>query len=167
MNYYFFWGGVCSNWARSKFTIDDVEYNCVEQYMMAKKAETFNDEDIQKRIMSSDNPRNQKALGRKVKGFTDEKWDKVKYQIVVDGCYAKFTQNDAFKEYLMSLGDKHIVEASPYDKVWGIGLAPDDPKRHDKSNWRGQNLLGEALMLVRSSIISGIKPTTTKETNYE
>lgn len=145
-----FWGGFMSQWARSPFEHDMKRYNCAEQFMMYHKAMHFNDFETAAKILSTDHPREQKALGRQVKGFNDESWDTVKYDIVRDGNMCKFEQNPEFEEWLLETGDKYIVEASPEDRVWGIGLAEHDERIYDSGNWDGQNLLGEVLMEVRN-----------------
>ena len=150
-----FWGGCFSQWYKADMVIDGVSYNCCEQYMMASKASFFGDEEICKQIMSTKDPKKQKALGRKVCNFDAAKWDSVCRDIVYRANYAKFNQNeDCFKE-LMETGDKTIVEASPYDKIWGIGLAEDDPRALDRNQWQGTNWLGEAIMKVREKIQKG------------
>lgn len=151
----FFWGGSFSQWAKSKFIIDGVTFSCGEQYMMYKKALMFNDYESAKKIMESDNPREQKALGRKVKNFDKKTWERYCRDIVYDGNVAKFTQNPDMLDKLMFTKDKTICEASPYDKIWGIGLKYDDPRAKDRSQWKGTNWLGEAIQRVREDIVSG------------
>ena len=149
----FFWGGIFSQWAKYNFTDEyGVIYNCAEQYMMAQKAKVFQDKETYDKIMASTNPKEQKALGRKIKNFNDETWDKYKIDVVRTGTYLKFLQHPELKEYLLSTGNKVIVEASPYDKVWGIGLSETDPLRLDPKNWKGQNLLGFIIMQVREQL---------------
>lgn len=150
--YVFFWNGVFSQWYPSKFVIEGVEYNCCEQYMMAQKALLFNDLESHKMIMYSKSPDEQKGFGRRVKGFDKDKWEAVCKEIVFDANMAKFTQNPKMLEELMDTEDLEIVEASPYDKIWGIGLHETDPKVLDKSQWQGTNWLGEAIMQVRDVI---------------
>jgi ribA/ribD-fused uncharacterized protein len=147
-----FWGGTYSQWCPSKFTIDGIEYNCCEQYMMARKAKLFGDNDAYREIMKSKDPAYQKQIGRQVKGFEKNEWESICRQIVYDGNYAKFTQNPVMKEELMATGDMEIVEASPHDKIWGIGLHETDPRAWDKSTWKGTNWLGEAIMQVRETL---------------
>jgi len=147
-----FWNGIYSQWHPSNFTIDGIEYNCCEQYMMAKKALTFNDQESYKMIMYSDNPRDQKAFGRRVKNFNAEVWSVISREVVYQANYAKFTQNPELRKQLMATGDLEIVEASPYDKIWGIGLGEEDPRAWDKSQWEGTNWLGEAIMRVRETL---------------
>jgi ribA/ribD-fused uncharacterized protein len=151
-NMVLFWGGTYSQWCPSKFTIDGIEYNCCEQYMMARKAKLFGDNDVYREIMKSKNPSYQKQMGRSVKRFDKNEWESICRQIVYDANYAKFTQNPAMKEELMATGDMEIVEASPYDKIWGIGLHETDPRAWDKSTWQGTNWLGEAIMQVRKKL---------------
>jgi ribA/ribD-fused uncharacterized protein len=148
----FFWGGTFSQWATSKFEIDGVEYNCCEQYMMAKKALVFNDFDACREIMLEKQPALQKAIGRKVRGFNVSKWEPVCRKIVYDANMAKFTQNPKMLEELLATEGREIVEASPEDKIWGIGLHETNPLAWDKETWQGLNLLGEAIMKVRDTI---------------
>jgi ribA/ribD-fused uncharacterized protein len=151
-NYVFFWGGICSQWYASEFKIDGQKYSCAEQYMMYKKALLFEDEEVANAIMRTQNPREQKALGRKVRGFDKDKWEEVCREYVYEANYAKFTQNPKLLEELMSYGDREIVEASPEDKIWGIGLHETDERVHDKSQWQGTNWLGEAIMRAKEQI---------------
>ena len=150
--YIFFWGGTFSQWAPSEFEIDGVKYVTAEQYMMAKKALLFEDVDSYNKIMSTKGPKEQKALGRKVKNFNKDKWEAVCREIVYDANYAKFTQNPKMMAELMATGNREIVEASPEDKIWGIGLHESDFRVHDKSKWQGTNWLGEAIMQVREKL---------------
>lgn len=148
----FFWGGTYSQWCPSPFEIGGFQYNCCEQYMMAQKALLFDDFVSYTKIMETKQPAEQKALGRKVKGFDKDKWESVCRQIVYDANYAKFTQNPKMMAELMATGDREIVEASPEDKIWGIGLHESDERVHDKSKWQGTNWLGEAIMQVREKL---------------
>jgi hypothetical protein len=150
-----FWGGTFSQWCPSYFQIDGVEYNCAEQYMMAKKALLFNDFDSYREIMLEDQPSTQKALGKRVKGFDKVKWEKYCRKYVYDANYAKFTQNPKMLKELLLTGTKEIVEASPEDKIWGIGLHETNPLAWDKSTWQGTNWLGEAIMQAREAIKTG------------
>lgn len=144
--YVFFWDGVFSNWHKCNFMIKDINYNCVEQWMMAQKAALFNDDYIYEKIMFSTNPSEQKKLGRQVKNFNEKIWSQQATRIVTNGVYAKFDQNPKIKEDLIRLGkNRNFVEASPYDLIWGIGLSSDDDRCLDPKNWRGKNLLGLVL----------------------
>lgn len=150
-NFIFFWGGPFSQWYKSRIQVGDVTYNCCEQYMMAQKALLFGDTETYEKILKTKNPNEQKALGRTVKNFDSAKWNAVCRKVVYDANLAKFS-DPTLREYLISTGDKEIVEASPYDKIWGIGLGQDDPNRFDKSKWQGTNWLGVAIMEVRETL---------------
>ena len=117
--------------------------------MMAEKARLFKDEYSLKKILSETSQKNIKALGRGVKGFSDKVWNENKVKIVYRGNIAKFSQNRYLYNILMSTGDKVLVEASPWDRIWGIGMASDNPNVTDPRKWRGENLLGFTLMRVR------------------
>ena len=157
-DYVFFWGekyenGFLSNWYPCEFIVDNVKYWCTEQYMMAKKAELFGDSEVQAEIMASKNQKEIKDLGRKVHNFDGTVWDKNKKSIVLDGNLAKFSQNEKLKSMLLSTGDKILVEASPYDKIWGIGRSVrDGVNLKIPTNWLGENLLGFILMEVREKL---------------
>jgi ribA/ribD-fused uncharacterized protein len=150
--YVFFWNGIYSQWYSSRMTIDGIEYNCCEQYMMHQKALTFGDTIIAEMILESSDPKEQKALGRKVSGFNKDKWDDVCIGIVFKGNLAKFSQNELLKKTLLSTDDKILVEASPYDKIWGIGLAEDHSDIEDPSKWKGLNLLGWSITMVKKEL---------------
>lgn len=138
-----------SQWYPCQFEVEGVTYTSAEQYMMAEKAKLFGDEEIRAEILNTDDPRMCKALGRKVKNFDKAVWDKEKEHIVRKGNTKKFLQNSALRNFLLSTGDKVLVEASPTDRVWGIGLGKNNTDALDPQKWRGQNLLGFALMNVR------------------
>jgi ribA/ribD-fused uncharacterized protein len=144
--------GVFGQWTPSPFTVDDVAYTCAEQFMMAEKARLFGDEATRAKIVATASPREHKALGRQVAGFVSATWDRSCLGIVVTGNRAKFGQNPDMRAALLATGDKLLVEASPLDTIWGVGLRADDPRIHDRAQWRGQNLLGEALMRVRAEL---------------
>lgn len=112
----------------------------------------FNDEETAKKILKVNDPKKVKALGREVKGFDEKKWNDQKLQIVIQGNLLKFSQDENLKKALIETKNKVIVEGSPYDKVWGVGLKWDDPKILDESKWQGENLLGIALMEVRTQL---------------
>src|SRR5262245_33030073 len=149
----FFWRGPLSQWHKSRFTIDGVTYSCAEQYMMAQKAVLFKDQETLDEIMASDSPRVQKALGRKVRGFDQSKWDSLAREIVYRGNWGKFTQNEDLCKLLMATKGTTLVEVNPSDTIWGIGLAEDDPRAQDRKTWRGKNWLGEVLTKVREDIL--------------
>lgn len=152
LEYVFFWGGYLSNWYKSPFTIEGISYCCVEQYMMAGKARLFGDKVAETNIMKSTNPRYIKQQGREVKGFNTREWEEARVDIVREGNLAKFKQDARFKKYLKETRGKILVEASPYDKIWGIGLSKDEPSVKDPRTWRGNNLLGYVLMDVRDEL---------------
>ncbi len=138
-----------SQWYDCFFTVDGVQYHTTEQYMMASKARLFGDEEVFNEIMVADTPSEYKKLGRKIHGFEQGLWDANKYDIVVKGNKAKFSQNSNIREFLLSTGDAIIAEASPYDTIWGIGLGREDAQKGTVEQWQGENLLGCALMEVR------------------
>ena len=138
-----------SQWYDCYFEVDGIQYHTTEQYMMASKARLFGDEEVLLEIMESYHPHDYKKLGRKVRGFVPEPWDAEKYDIVVAGNKAKFSQNADIREFLLSTGDAILVEASPYDKIWGIGLDRETAMKGSVEQWQGENLLGCALMEVR------------------
>lgn len=150
--YVFFWNGIYSQWVHSPMVIDGVEYFSCEQYMMHQKALFFGDTEIAEKIMESLLPSLQKALGRQVKNFNVDRWNKVCVGIVYKGNLAKFTQNEEFKKELLETGDRIIVEASPYDQIWGIGMGEEEEGIEDPINWKGQNLLGWSIMMVRQHL---------------
>lgn len=144
--------GVFGQWTPSVFVVDGVRYGCTEQFMMAEKARLFGDEATRATILAAADPRDHKALGRQVAGFAQDVWERERLPIVVRGNRAKFTQNPDMRAALLATGDKLLVEASPLDRIWGVGLRADDPRIHDRARWRGLNLLGEALMQVRAEL---------------
>ena len=150
--YVFFYGSCFSQWAMGGMEIDGNLFNCCEQYMMCKKAELFKDKESFNKIWSASDPAKQKALGRKVQNFDKDKWEAIARDVVYKANYAKFTQNENWKQQLLATGDKIIVEASPTDCIWGIGMSCDDPGIEDPANWRGTNWLGEAIMKVREQL---------------
>lgn len=152
--FHFFWKGPLSQWFKRDFTLHGVKYNCAEQYMMACKAILFNDQKALKKIMEATNPYDQKAYGRNVEFFEVGTWEIGAKDYVFNGNYAKFTQHEDLKGILLSTGEKTLVEASPYDKLWGIGLTEDDPRAQDRATWPGRNWLGEVLTNVRNKIRS-------------
>lgn len=163
LDYLFFWGhqpkkegslseSCFSNWWFSPFQVSVTTYNFVEQFMMSYKADLFNDKEMSARILESSNPSEIKKLGRMVHNFDEVVWNEYKYSIMLNALYAKFMQNQQLKQFLLSTGEKILVEASPYDKIWGIGLKKEDAKVTSPLKWKGENLLGFALMEVREEI---------------
>jgi ribA/ribD-fused uncharacterized protein len=147
-----FYGSHMSNWYRSDFTLDGVTYSSSEQYMMAQKATLFKDDEALAKIMATKDPKAQKALGKKVKGFVKEEWEAVARPLVYKGCLAKYEQNATIAADLLSTDNDELVEASPTDRIWGIGLAVDNDDALDKTKWRGTNWLGQVLMRVRDTL---------------
>ncbi|KAF1022832.1 MAG: N-glycosidase [Acinetobacter bereziniae] len=141
-----------SQWFPAKFEIDGVAYQSTEQYMMAQKAKLFKDEAIFQKILQTDDPKKIKALGRMVQNYQDDVWGTHRYEIVVQGNLAKFSQNKDLQQFLQGCSEQIIVEASPVDQVWGIGLAADHSDATDPLKWKGLNLLGFALMDVRKQL---------------
>jgi ribA/ribD-fused uncharacterized protein len=152
----FFWGNKSpfSNWHSAVFEIHGIRFNCSEQYMMYKKAMLFEDVETAKKIVATTNPAKQKALGRQVKNFEQETWEQHCKQIVYEANYAKFTQNENLLKALFKTKGSTLVEASPVDFIWGIGLAESDPRAKDRSQWRGKNWLGEVLTKLRNDLIN-------------
>ena len=158
----FFWGHtpkhaeigkhVLSQWWPATFSIDDQLYPTAEHYMMAQKAKLFGDEVTYLDILSAAGPAEAKALGRRVKGFNEEVWAAHRFQIAVRGNTAKFGQNASLEDWLIGTGNVVLAEASPVDRIWGIGLAADDKRASDPQTWRGLNLLGFALMEARAAL---------------
>lgn len=155
MTYTFFWRteSPFSQWHQSPFVVNGMVYNCAEQYMMQQKAVLFEDDESARKIMQSNSPTEQKRLGRKVKNFDGTVWNQHRKRIVYAGNYAKFTQNPALKEALLQTEGTTLVEASPVDRIWGVGLAEDDPRIHDPQQWRGNNDLGYILTQLREALL--------------
>jgi len=159
----FFWGhkpqvpgrideSCLSNWFPAKFNVDGIEYATTEHFMMAEKARLFGDEDIRSRVVVANSPGKAKSLGRRVSGFDEGIWTQNRYNIVVSGILAKFTQNKDMGELLKKTGSKVLVEASPHDRIWGIGMGKDNEHVENPRLWNGLNLLGFALMEVRECL---------------
>ncbi|MDX8341741.1 NADAR family protein [Draconibacterium sp. IB214405] len=141
-----------SQWFRCAFNYQGFPFHSTEQWMMHQKAIAFNDHRSCCGIMQTETPKAAKEIGRKVKNFNEEIWKRYRYGIVVFGNILKFSQNRELGEFLLSTGNKVLVEASPVDFIWGVGLTEDDPAITNPDNWRGDNLLGFALMEVRDFI---------------
>jgi ribA/ribD-fused uncharacterized protein len=162
-NFLFFWGHqpawdgtitkTClSQWWVAPFVVDGVTYPTAEHWMMAGKARLFNDEEAFRKIIAADSPRNAKNEGRLVKNFDPDQWEENKFQLVVEGNFHKFSQHPALRQFLLDTGNKVLAEASPLDRIWGIGLASDNPAIQYPAKWNGENLLGFALMEVRDKM---------------
>ncbi len=144
--------GCLSNWYLSDFTVDGMKFSSMEQYMMYKKAITFNDTAIAKQILDTDNVSVIKNLGRQVSNYNNTVWNGIRQIVVYEGLLAKYTQNEELKSFLKSTGDTMLAECAVNDRIWAIGLLMTDPNRFDMSKWQGQNLLGFATMLVRNKL---------------
>lgn len=144
---------VFSNWYLSTFVYMGITFNCSEQAMMWLKAMFFGDVDTAKEILAEPVPRKQKALGRKVKGFNKEVWDAVCVDLMVPVLVAKFQQDERCLAAMVESEGTELVEASPDDTIWGVGLEENDPRVLDRSQWLGSNLLGATLMRARPTIL--------------
>jgi len=163
LKYLFFWGHTTphptdvgkeclSQWYSAKFVVDGLQFPTAEHYMMFRKATLFCDDAAARDILRAPNPGAAKALGRSVRGFQEATWQENRLSIAVDGNYAKFSQSAPLRQFLLNTKERVLVEASPVDRIWGIGLAVDDPHVENPLEWRGLNLLGFALMDVRERL---------------
>jgi len=163
IKYLFFWGhrpskdgsiiaSCLSQWWECEFVVDDILYKSAEHWMMAEKARLFEDEEVLEKIINCKSPAEAKKLGRQVRNFDGKKWNEHRYEIVKKGNHFKFEQNAEMKNFLLNTRNRILVEASPVDPIWGIGLAKDNEKVNDPNQWKGLNLLGFALMEVRDEL---------------
>lgn len=157
----FFWNGPFSQWEPSCFVLDGIDYNCAEQYMMAEKARRFEDEEALEQILEAEDPRTQKSLGRVVQGFTVDGWEEDQdngypfcWNVVWRGSMAKFSQNAHLLRDLLATEGTTLVEASPHDRIWGIGLRESDSRARSREHWRGRNWLGEVLTHARAHLVA-------------
>lgn len=141
-----------SQWHPCAFTVAGRAFTCAEQFMMHGKALLFGDAEVAAQILAAADPRAHKALGRKVRGFDDVRWKAAREAIVYAGNHAKFTQAPALRAALDATAGTTLVEASPMDRIWGIGLAASSPHATDPARWRGQNLLGKILTRLRDDL---------------
>lgn len=144
--------GFLSNWYLSDFSINGISFTSMEQYMMYQKAVCFQDENIEKQILATKDVAKIKELGRCVSGYNDQYWNGVRQIIVYEGLLAKFTQNELLKKQLKDTQNAILAECAVKDCIWGIGLSMNDSNRLKPELWKGQNLLGFALMMVRNKI---------------
>lgn len=162
-DFIFFWGHTrdkeekitekcLSQWWKCNFMENNIIFCCAEQYMMYKKAELFKDYEYAWKILENSEPKEIKRLGRLIRNFDETYWDIYKQAIVLQGNILKFSQNSELKEYLINTKHKILVEASPYDHIWGIGMKKETRGINNPANWRGQNLLGFTIMEVRDRI---------------
>ena len=162
VKYLFFWGhqvkgntiskSCFSQWYTSPFNDGENRFATAEHYMMYGKAKLFGDVDAMKKALDAKNPGAVKAIGRSVKGFDHVVWNENKFELVVRANLAKFESNDELKAFLLNTGKRVLVEASPVDKIWGIGLAEDNEAAQNPNLWKGENLLGFALMETRERL---------------
>ena len=144
--------GYLSNWYLSEFKVDSIQFSSMEQYMMYKKAIVFNDTKIAKEILETTDVSKIKTLGRQVLNYNDTHWNGVRQIIIYKGLLEKFSRNEDLKKRLLNTGNDILAECAVQDKIWGIGLSMKDVNRWDMEKWRGENLLGFALMLVREEL---------------
>lgn len=141
--------GYLSNWYPSVFSIDGITYSSMEQFMMYKKALYFDDRKVAAQILATQDVSEIKKLGRLVSGYEEHYWSGIRQIIVFEGLLEKFGQNYNLKNNLIHTGNAILAECAVRDRIWGIGLSMKDPERMDKTKWKGQNLLGYTLMMVR------------------
>ena len=144
--------GYLSNWYMSPFTADGIRFSSMEHFMMYRKAVAFGDRDRAAQILDTEDVGRIKELGRLVSGYDDNYWNGIRQIVVYEGLYAKFSQNEELKRLLQATGRAVLAECAVKDRIWGIGLSMDDPDRLDRRKWKGQNLLGYALMMVREKL---------------
>ena len=144
--------GYLSNWYLSQFCVDKIVFSSMEQYMMYKKATCFGDDKIAEQILGIDDTARIKELGRFVTGYSDHYWSGIRQVVVYEGLLAKFLQNNGLRERLLDTGNRIIAECAVKDQIWGIGLSMGNPDRLDLKKWKGQNLLGYSLMMVRDKL---------------
>lgn len=144
--------GYMSNWYPAVFTVDSVSFSSMEQFMMYRKAICFSDSVVAAQILAIDDVAQIKALGRMVSNYDESHWNGVRQIVVYEGLLAKFSQNGDLKEKLKATGNALLAECAVKDRIWGIGLSMSDPDRCDKAKWKGQNLLGYTLMMVRERL---------------
>lgn len=144
--------GFLSNWYLSDFSVEGIKFSSMEQYMMYKKAVLFDDSDIASEILNTDDVVLIKEFGRKVSNYNDSVWNGMRQVIIYKGLIEKFMQNEDLRKALLDTGDNILAECAVKDQIWGIGLSMTDNNRHDINAWKGQNLLGYSLMLVRDEL---------------
>jgi ribA/ribD-fused uncharacterized protein len=145
-----------SQWWPSPFVVDDAVYATAEHWMMAAKARLFEDREAEQRALAAGSPAEAKKEGRLVRGFDETTWERERFRIVVEGSVHKFASDPALSSFLLGTGSKVLVEASPMDRVWGIGLAANDEAASHPERWRGLNLLGFALMQARERLLTQV-----------
>lgn len=149
--------GFLSNWYLSDFTVDGIKFSSMEQYMMYQKAVMFKDKDIASQILKTNDVARIKDFGRQVSNYNDSVWNGMRQIVIYKGLLEKFRQNEKLKKALLDTGDDILAECAVSDKIWGIGLSMKDSNKNDIKRWKGQNLLGFALMLVRNELRESAK----------
>ena len=144
--------GFLSNWYHSEFKIDGINFTSMEQFMMYQKAMCFCDQTIAKKILTTHDVAQIKKFGRQVSNYSENRWNGIRQIVVYKGLLAKFSQNLNLKDLLKATGDNLLAECAVKDTIWGVGLSMSDPDRLDITKWKGQNLLGYSLMMVREKI---------------
>ncbi|MFF0106477.1 NADAR family protein [Streptomyces hirsutus] len=163
VKYLHFWGhqplpdgrigaGCLSQWWPSPFTVDGTTYKTAEHWMMAAKARIFADPEAERKILAAEHPADAKKEGRLVRHFDEATWRRERFRVVVEGSTHKFAAHTDLRAFLLNTGDRVLVEASPRDRVWGIGLGAKNERASDPAQWRGANLLGFALMQARTRL---------------
>jgi ribA/ribD-fused uncharacterized protein len=163
VEYLHFWGhrpapdgspgkGCLSQWWPVAFEVDGTAFASAEHWMMWRKAVLFDDEEAAGRVLGAATPADAKKIGGEVRGFRKDVWTAERFDVVVAGNVAKFGQHDDLRAFLLGTGSRVLVEASPSDRIWGIGLTEADPRAADPRSWRGLNLLGFALMEARAQL---------------
>ena len=157
----FFWfadgeNGYCSNWYPSDFTVDGLLFRNMEQFKMYKRAMLFGDEAAAKKILETADPETAKNLGMSAKNADEALWDANAYNIIKEGLMGKFGQNAELRDKLLATGDRLMAEASPYDPINGIGLSAEDAATQAPESWPGTNLLGKALMEIRTALTQSV-----------
>lgn len=147
--------GCLSQWWPQPFSDGEHTFATAEHYMMWRKATLFGDHETAEKILAVATPKEAKSLGRQASGFDQPTWEATRYDIVVAAGKLKFGQHDDLRTFLLNTGDRILVEASPRDRIWGIGLGKNNPAAHDPAQWRGLNLLGFALCDVRDVLAKG------------
>ena len=160
--YFYFWGhtprsaevdaSCLSQWFPAGFVSEGQTFPTAEHFMMYRKALLFSDLDSAEAILQADNPGKAKALGRKVQNFDESVWVSRRTEIVETANRLKFSQNRELGDYLAKTGSKVLVEASPSDRIWGIGMSREAARQAHPAQWKGLNLLGFSLMVVRAEL---------------
>lgn len=163
--YLYFWGhtpkqthivdkSCFSQWFSAQFELDGIKYLTAEHYMMAQKAKLFHDDEIFDQILKVKHPNEAKQLGRKVQNYDEQVWKEKRFNIVLQANLAKFSQHSELRDFLIATHDRILVEASPVDSIWGVGMAQDHVDIQNPEKWKGLNLLGFALMQVRAQLLA-------------